>query len=111
MVHVDNVLVHNSRMMRNFFEDNPLVRLPDPPYSLEVSPSDFCIFGKIKGALIGQEIHGEIRLLAAVAEIVTGFRQTSCNAFFAIGLNALKMYLLQRGAMHPSKSPACHYLM
>jgi transposase len=31
----------------NVFEHNPLKRLPDPPYSPDISPSDFYLFGKI----------------------------------------------------------------
>jgi hypothetical protein len=53
MVHVDNVPAHNPRMTRNFFEDNPLKRLPHPPYPPYISPSNFYLLGKVKGALIG----------------------------------------------------------
>jgi histone-lysine N-methyltransferase SETMAR len=72
MIHVDNALAHNSRMMRNFFEYNPLKRLHHPPYSPDISPSDFSLFGKVRGALIGQEIPDEISLLDAVTEILNG---------------------------------------
>jgi hypothetical protein len=37
MVHLGNAPAHNSRMTRNFFEHNPLKRLPYPPYSPDIS--------------------------------------------------------------------------
>jgi hypothetical protein len=72
MVHVDHAPVHNSRMTRNFVEHHPLKRLLHPPYSPEISPSDFYLFGKVKGAASGQGIPDEINLLDAVTEILNG---------------------------------------
>jgi hypothetical protein len=45
MVHVDSAPAHNSRMTRNFFEDNPQKRLPHPPY-LQISLSWTLFLGK-----------------------------------------------------------------
>jgi hypothetical protein len=72
MIHVDNAPTHNLKMTRNFFEHNPLKRLPYPPYSPDISPSDFYLFGKVNGELIGQELPDEINLLDAVNEILDG---------------------------------------
>jgi hypothetical protein len=52
MVYIDNAPAHNSRMTRNLFEYNPLKRLPNPPYSPDISPLDFSLFGKAKEALM-----------------------------------------------------------
>jgi histone-lysine N-methyltransferase SETMAR len=72
MVHVDNAPAHNSTMTRNFFEHNQLKKLSHPPDSPDISASDFCLFGKVKGVLIGPEIADEISLLDAVTEILNG---------------------------------------
>jgi hypothetical protein len=56
----------------NFFGQNPLKRLLHPPYPLDISPSDFYLFGKIKGELIGWEILDDIDFLEAVTEILNG---------------------------------------
>jgi hypothetical protein len=48
---------------------NPLKRLPHPSDSLDISPSDFYLFGKVKNALIGREVPGEIDLLETATEI------------------------------------------
>jgi hypothetical protein len=69
-VHIDNVPIHNSRMTQDFFGHNPLKRFPHLPYSPDISPSDFYLFGKVKSALIAREILNEIDLLEAVTEIL-----------------------------------------
>jgi hypothetical protein len=47
-------------MTQKFFGHNLLKRLPHPLYSLDISPWDFYLFGKVKSVLIGREIPGEI---------------------------------------------------
>jgi hypothetical protein len=44
--------VYNSKVTQEFCEPNPLKRLPHPPYSPDISPSDFYLFGKVKSTLI-----------------------------------------------------------
>jgi hypothetical protein len=51
-VHIDNIPAHNSRMTQNFFEPNPLKRLSYPLYSPDISPSDFHLFEKERGAMV-----------------------------------------------------------
>jgi histone-lysine N-methyltransferase SETMAR len=91
MVHVGNAPAHNSKMTRNLFEHNPLKRLLHPPSSPDISPSDFYLFKKVKGVLIGQAIPDEISLLDAVTEIVNRISTDELQRVFAVGLKALKM--------------------
>jgi hypothetical protein len=50
-------------MTQNFFGYRPLKRLPHPLYSLDISPPNFYLFGKLKSALIGRRISDEFDLL------------------------------------------------
>jgi hypothetical protein len=36
------------------------------PYSPDLTPSDFCLFGKLKGALAGQELKSTEKLLVII---------------------------------------------
>jgi hypothetical protein len=47
-------------MDQNFFGHSPQKRLPHPSHSLNVSPSDFDLFEKVKSALIDRQIPDEI---------------------------------------------------
>jgi transposase len=82
VVDIDNASAHNARVTRNFFEHNPLKRLRHPPYSRDISPSDFYLFGKMKNALIGREISDEIDLLEVVTEILSGISHDEWRAVF-----------------------------
>jgi hypothetical protein len=72
IVATDNVPVHISRMIQDFFGRKPLKRLSYPLYFPNISPLNFDLFGKIKSALIGREIPDESDLLEAVTEILNG---------------------------------------
>jgi hypothetical protein len=69
-------------MTRDFFETELLKRLPHLSYSLDISPSDFYLFWKIKGALVGQEIPDEVGLLEAAIEILSGISHDELQAVF-----------------------------
>jgi hypothetical protein len=57
MVHVDNASPHTGQMTRNFFMNNGFRKLAHPPHSPDITPSEFCLFGKVKNELIGKSIH------------------------------------------------------
>jgi histone-lysine N-methyltransferase SETMAR len=82
MVRVDNAPTRNSRMTRNFVEHDPPKRLPHPPYSPDISPSDLYRFGKVKEVLIGQGIPDEIMRLYSVTEILNGISTDELQRVF-----------------------------
>jgi hypothetical protein len=111
MVQVNNAPAHNSRMTRNFFEHNPLKGLPHSPYSPDISPSALCLFGKVKEALIGQEIPNEISLLDAVTEILNGISTDEGQRVFRSWIERVENVITAEGTMHSSKYYVCHRLI
>jgi hypothetical protein len=81
-VDIDNAAAHNTRVTQDCFEHNLLKRLPHPPYSPEISPADFYLFGKLKNALIGEEISDEIDRFGLVTEILSGISHDQLQAVF-----------------------------
>ena len=47
-LHLDNCPVHNCRVTSNAIENSGFSRLPHPPYSPDLAPSDFSLFGYLK---------------------------------------------------------------
>jgi hypothetical protein len=47
-VHMDNSMCHNDRKMTDDFDNRKLQRVVHPPYSPDLSPCDFCLFGMLK---------------------------------------------------------------
>jgi histone-lysine N-methyltransferase SETMAR len=97
MVHVENAPAQNPRMTRNFLQHNPLERLPHPPYSPDVSPSD-CYLWESKGTLIGQEIPDEIGLLDAVTEILNGISKGELQPVFRSCIERVENRITAEGA-------------
>jgi hypothetical protein len=82
LVHLGNTATHNPKVTQNIFEHSPLKKLPQPPYSSNISPSDFYLFGKAKNSLIGQEIPDEIGLLEIVMDILDRVSGDELQAVF-----------------------------
>jgi transposase len=44
-LHLDNCRVHRLKASENFLAENSIIRVRHPPYSLDLAPSDFWLFG------------------------------------------------------------------
>jgi hypothetical protein len=51
VVHVDNCSIHRSAMTESFMESHDMISMPHPPYSPDLAPSDFYLFGTVKQEL------------------------------------------------------------
>jgi hypothetical protein len=61
---MDNSMCHNARMVTEELGRLKLHRVPHPPYSPDLSPSDFWLFGMLKDRI-------KDRLFRAIEEIIT----------------------------------------
>jgi histone-lysine N-methyltransferase SETMAR len=50
-VHMDNTRPHNSKRSVQCIHDNNFTRIPHPPYSPHIAPSDLYLFGTMKQRL------------------------------------------------------------
>jgi len=54
LLHHDNAPSHTCLLVHEHLAKNNLAMLPQPPYSRDLSPADFFLFLRIKGALKGR---------------------------------------------------------
>ena len=47
--HQDNAPVHNSILVTDYLTKMGIVTIPQPPYSADLTPCDFCLFPKLRG--------------------------------------------------------------
>ena len=47
--HQDTALVHNSILVTNYLTKMGIKTVPQPPYSRDLAPYDFCFFPKLRG--------------------------------------------------------------
>ena len=48
LFHMDNAPCHNSTATKEYLEENKVIRMEHPPYSPDLAPCDFYMFGIIK---------------------------------------------------------------
>ncbi|KAA6363615.1 MAG: hypothetical protein EZS28_040858 [Streblomastix strix] len=51
---IDNAPAHNANLTKEFLRDSIFQRIDHPPYSPDLTPSDFWLFGEMKGRMRGQ---------------------------------------------------------
>ena len=56
-LHVDNARVHTAVKATEFLETLPFIKFPHPPYSPDIAPCDFFLFGYLKRKLAMDGIH------------------------------------------------------
>jgi histone-lysine N-methyltransferase SETMAR len=69
IIHMDNARPHNSGSSRNCIQSARAERLPHPPYSPGLAPSDFFFFGYIKEELTDYDCRTREELKSAIIEI------------------------------------------
>jgi hypothetical protein len=77
VVHSNNA---TAEKCRTFCEEHRLWLAPHPPYSPDLAPSDFFLFGHIKECLKGMVFPSYDELLDAIGEVVTGIDSETLTA-------------------------------
>lgn len=51
---VDNAPAHNANITKEYIQNSIFERVDHPPYSPDLAPSDFWLFGEMKGRMRGR---------------------------------------------------------
>ena len=70
ILHFDNARPHISKKVVNYLACNDMKRAPQPPYSPDIAPSDFYLFGYMKEQLKGCKFSSKEALLSAIYAIL-----------------------------------------
>ena len=70
-LHWDNARPHFSKLTRAAIDGLGLSVLPHPPYSPDLAPSDFFLFGYLKEKLKGKHFPDGVGLLESIVEEIT----------------------------------------
>ena len=69
-VHADNARPHISKHTTNIMNIKGLKRAPHPPYSPDIAPSDFFLFGYIKNKMEGQSYESRKEVKKCITDIL-----------------------------------------
>jgi histone-lysine N-methyltransferase SETMAR len=63
LVHADNARPHTAKLSAPYFNENRVKSEPHPPYSPDLAPSDFYLFGDVKRCLSGLSFEVQVSFL------------------------------------------------
>jgi len=75
VVHSDNAKPHTAKSTIEFMTHSNLTRAEYPPYSPDIAPSDFYLFGYMKRMLKGNCFSTRDELLNAITSILEGIEK------------------------------------
>jgi hypothetical protein len=81
-VHFDNARPHTTKMSRDYIGLNRMKQAPHPPYSPDLSPSDFFLLGYVKGKLMGYCAETPSELLVRIRVILAEIPRETLKAVF-----------------------------
>jgi histone-lysine N-methyltransferase SETMAR len=82
VVHADSAKACTAQKRRTFGVENGLRLIPHLPYSPDLAPSDFFLFGYAKKRLKGMLFPSYEELLDAIGEVATGIESETLAAVF-----------------------------
>jgi hypothetical protein len=72
-------------------------RVPDPPYSPDLAPSDFWPFGHVKTSLVGQTFDEPEQLPEAITELLNQIQPPEVVAVFSHWVERMRWVLENNG--------------
>ena len=96
-LHLDNSMVHNSQLCQTKYNEYGFKRTPHPPYSPDLAPSDFYLFGAVKNKLKGSKFTSSDELKEALIEILNAISQTERKRVFEHWIERCKVVNIQKG--------------
>jgi transposase len=101
MTHADDAGPHKSRKCITFCAENALRLAAYPPYSSDLTPSDFFVFEHVKHCLQGTIFRSHEELLEAINKIVTAIPPDILHGVFEYWMERLEWVSQNNGDYHP----------
>jgi histone-lysine N-methyltransferase SETMAR len=96
-MHADNARPHTTKLSTQYFNENRVKSAPHPPYSLDLAPSDFCLFEYVKRYLAGLSFEDADQFLASVEGVFEGIGKVTLQAVFLEWMDRLRKCIATNG--------------
>jgi histone-lysine N-methyltransferase SETMAR len=97
LMYADNVRPHTTNLSTQYFTENQMKSVPHPPYSPDLAPSDFYLFGYVKRFLAGLSFEDTDQLRAAVEGVLEGIEKVTLQAVFHEWMDRLRKCIITNG--------------
>jgi hypothetical protein len=89
---MDNASPHRARLTARNLEENRMAANPHQEFSPDLAPSDFFLFGALKGQLNGRIFESPDELVDAIREIASAIPRTTLESISRMGIKIAAMY-------------------
>jgi hypothetical protein len=93
VLQMDNASPHRARLAARNQEENRITASPYPVFALELAPSDFFLFGALKGQHSGRVFESPDELIEAIREIASAIPRTILERVFLEWKERLQRYI------------------
>lgn len=97
ILHIDNARPHNSLISKAKIEEFGLKRMKHPPYSPDLSPCDFWLFGYLKEKLKGNHFTCQEDLKNKIIQILNEIPKNQFNSVYEEWIKRLKQVIKTGG--------------
>ena len=97
VLHWDNAPFHRSKDTLELLDQENLATLPHPPYSPDLAPCDFYLFGYLKHCLKGLSFDTENELISAIWVIMTKIPKTTLHSVYEQWIHRLESVIEHGG--------------
>lgn len=101
IIHMDNSPIHKSAACQSFLSEKGFSVPPHPPYSPDLAPSDFFLFGALKIHPGGLKFDSPDDILSWIEEKFNGFSIDTLKAVFANWEERLNWVISHNGDYYP----------
>ena len=97
VIHADNARPHTAKKVSEFIDSAGLRNAPHPPYSPDLAPSDFYLFGYLKNKMKGESFPSADDLLQRVLQILNNISTDTLKKVFDEWLDRLQRCINAKG--------------
>jgi len=99
---MDNARPHNSKVSVQALKEVKAQRVMHPPYSPDLSPCDFFLFGALKEKLAGMSFSSSEDLVSKIREIFSDFSKETLQLVYMNWSKRLKWVIEHGGEYYES---------
>jgi len=99
-LHWDNARPHIAESTKMLLQSKGVHILPHPPYSPDLAPSDFYLFGMIKNRIRGRHFTTSDEIVTEIREIFEGISKTELQRVYNTWLRRLEWVIENHGGYY-----------
>ena len=97
ILHFDNAKPHTAKESKIKIEQLGFIEMPHPPYSPDISPCDFWLFGKLKQELCGMEVKNRDEIIKCTEKILQKITKKEIKSVYSHWIKRLKYVIEHQG--------------